>query len=89
MRIIDSIPHPVWKVSIFHLNDKYAVKLENGPYEQIYKFKDSTPLEAVKQTFTPDFVQKAESIFKLMHENKMTAFNASRDQAQLGQDQII
>ena len=38
MRIIDSIPHQSMTISIFQMNDKYQVKFEAGPMEQIFKF---------------------------------------------------
>ena len=40
MRIIDSIPHPSMRISIFNMNDKYIVKFELGALEQSYKFSE-------------------------------------------------
>ena len=79
MRVVDTIKHPVLKITIFHLNDKYAVKIENGPYEQIYKFRDSTPLDVIKGTINEPFLQQVASIFKQMHSNKMTQFEYQRN----------
>lgn len=38
MRIIDSIPHESMTISIFQMNDKYQVRFEAGPMEQLFKF---------------------------------------------------
>jgi hypothetical protein len=41
MRIIDTIPHPQLKISIFQMNGKYLVKFEAGSYEQTFKVDES------------------------------------------------
>ncbi|HEU4719623.1 MAG TPA: hypothetical protein VFU15_17385, partial [Bacteroidia bacterium] len=33
-----NIPHPSLRISVFHMNDKFIVKFEAGPMEQVYKF---------------------------------------------------
>jgi hypothetical protein len=38
MRIIGNIPHPEMRITVFHMNEKYIVKFEAGPMEQVYKF---------------------------------------------------
>ena len=75
MRIIDSIAHSSYKISIFHLNNKHVLKIENGPYEQIYKFKEETPVKAIKQSVSPSFLDRVAAIFEQMHQNKMGALN--------------
>ncbi len=59
MRIIDSIPHPSMTISIFQMNDKYQVRFEAGPMEQIFKFtKDEVGgLEGLKQRMSEAFIE--------------------------------
>ena len=38
MRIVGNIPHPDMRITVFHMNDKFIVKFEAGPMEQVYKF---------------------------------------------------
>lgn len=89
MRIVDQISHPILKITIFHLNDKYAVKIENGPYEQIYKFKDTTPLEVIKNTIDKTFINISTEIFSAMHENKMAAFRKNLPDTKQDFEEII
>jgi hypothetical protein len=69
MRIIDSIPHPQLRISIFSMNDKYLVKFEAGPYEQTYKFDHDTVagLEDLKSKVDDALLENIASIFRQMH----------------------
>jgi hypothetical protein len=69
MRIIDSIPHPQLRISIFSMNDKYLVKFEAGPYEQTYKFDhDSVSgLEDLKSRVDDNLLEQIASVFRQMH----------------------
>jgi len=40
MRIIAELPHPECKISLFHMNQKYIVKFEQGSLEQSYKLSE-------------------------------------------------
>lgn len=37
MKIVGSIPHPQMTITVFMMNEKYIVKFEAGPMEQVYK----------------------------------------------------
>jgi hypothetical protein len=69
MRIIDTIPHPQLRISIFSLNDKYLVKIEAGPYEQVYKVEqmELEGLNALKEKINDDFLQEVAAVFRAMH----------------------
>ena len=58
MRIIETIPHPQLRISIFSMNDKYLVKIEAGPYEQVYKVDqmEIEGLNALKALINDDAV---------------------------------
>lgn len=68
MRIIDSIPHESMTISIFQMNDKFQVKFEAGPMEQIFKFylEDVKSLENLKKLISPDFIEMTRQRFNDM-----------------------
>ena len=68
MRLIGTIPHPSISITVFHMNDKYVLKLEAGPMEQTFKF----PVEEIKgigdieKMVDDDFLKKAVARFNEM-----------------------
>ena len=60
MRIIDSIPHQSMTISVFQMNDKYLVKFEAGPMEQVFKFslEEVRSLEKLKELLNENFIEK-------------------------------
>lgn len=68
MRIIDSIPHESMTISIFHMNDKYQVRFEAGPMEQIFKFhvEDVKNVENLKTKISTDFIETVRKRFNEM-----------------------
>lgn len=68
MRIIDSIPHESMTISIFQMNDKYQVKFEAGPMEQIFKFRveDVKSVENLKIIITSEFIENTRARFNDM-----------------------
>lgn len=40
MRVVGEIPHPECKITIFHWNNRYLIKIEAGPFEQTFKLHD-------------------------------------------------
>ena len=59
MRIVDTIPHESMTISIFRMNDKFMVKFEAGPMEQVFKFyiEEVPTVEALKQRISPEFIE--------------------------------
>ena len=51
------------------MNDKYLVKIEAGPYEQVYKVDqmEIEGLTALKELINDVFLEKVASIFRTMH----------------------
>ena len=41
MRLVREIPHPDCKITIFSWNNRYLIKLEQGPLEQTYTIQES------------------------------------------------
>jgi hypothetical protein len=68
MRIIGSIPHESMTISIMQMNDKFQVRFEAGPMEQIFKFnvEDVKNLEHLKAIISPDFIERTRKRFNEM-----------------------
>ena len=68
MRIIDSIPHESMTISIFQMNDKYQVKFEAGPMEQIFKFyvEDVKSVANLKTLINTEFIEETRRRFNDM-----------------------
>lgn len=47
MRIAGYIDHPVLKITIFQMDNRFSVKLETPRHEQTYKFRKGGPVETV------------------------------------------
>ena len=68
MRIIDTIPHESMTISIFQMNDKFMVKFEAGPMEQVFKYylEEVSSLENLKKRITPEFIEMTRKRFNEM-----------------------
>ena len=68
MRVVGEIPHSDCKITIFHWNNRYLIKLEQGPFEQTFKINDYdlTSEEELKQVVTEEFIQAALGRFEAM-----------------------
>jgi hypothetical protein len=51
MRIIAELPHPDFKISILYMNQKFIVKIEQGPLEQSYKIPEMDLTDGVNSVF--------------------------------------
>lgn len=60
MRVLEEIPHPACKITIFQWNGKYIVKFETATLEQSYKIseQDVMGLADVKKIVNHDFITK-------------------------------
>ncbi|MEO6902649.1 MAG: hypothetical protein ABI315_05795 [Bacteroidia bacterium] len=69
MRVIGSIPHPKLTISIFSMNDKYQIRFEAGPMEQLYKLShaDVEGIEGIKKLVDEKFLQKIIEHFNEMY----------------------
>lgn len=68
MRIIDSIPHESMTISIFQMNDKYQVRFEAGPMEQLFKFTvdEVKNVENLKKLINTEFIETTRKRFNDM-----------------------
>jgi hypothetical protein len=69
MRVIADIPHPAVKITLFHWNGKYLLKLERGNLEQTYKVSelDVTGEEEVRALLDEEFISTSLQLFDQMH----------------------
>ncbi len=68
MRVIAQIPHPQIGITVFHMNDKYIVKLEAGPMEQVFKIHQTevAGVEGITKMLDEEFMKKAIERFNQM-----------------------
>lgn len=71
MRIIGEIPHPEIKITIFHWNNRYLIKLEAGLLEQTFKIPeyDVASEEELKKIIDDTFINAAIDRFNAMAES--------------------
>ena len=70
MRIIGEIEHPVYKITVFSMNNRLSVKIEDRLIEQIFKFRDGSgmdTLEDIKNFLNPDFLESVTESFKVLN----------------------
>lgn len=69
MRIIGTIPHPTITISIFSMNDKYQIRFEAGPMEQIFKIAQTevNGIEGIHKLVDEAFLQKVTERFNEMY----------------------
>lgn len=75
MRVVGEIPHPVVKITIFHWNNRYLIKLEAGPFEQTFKLEeyDISSEEELKEIVNETFVQQCIERFNGMAQSLQQA----------------
>ncbi|MFT7114206.1 MAG: hypothetical protein ACI8P7_000989 [Candidatus Azotimanducaceae bacterium] len=74
MRIVDSIPHPKFRISVYSLNEKFMVEVEAGPMKQGFKFdQDIGGVENVKAVFDAAFLDQIHDTFNTMFVNLQAA----------------
>lgn len=75
MRVIGEIPHASCKITIFHWNGKYIIKLEQGLLEQSYKIDETELIDPddIKKVLNDDFMK---SILKRFHDMHVDLMNS-------------
>ena len=68
MRVIDHIPHESMGITILQMNDKFQVRFEAGPMEQIFKFSmdEVGNLEGLKKRIDASFIANTRKRFNEM-----------------------
>ncbi|MEZ5058785.1 MAG: hypothetical protein R2879_17255 [Saprospiraceae bacterium] len=68
MRLVGEIEHPVMKISIFKMGERFSVKFEHKGVEVTYKFSNeegANDLARLKEMMDEDFIKK---VGKQIHE---------------------
>lgn len=76
MRIIGEIPHPNCRISLFHWNNRYLIKLEKGYLEQTFKI-DQFDLSSEKDLHlivNEEFISEAMARFEAMDQSLQKSF---------------
>jgi hypothetical protein len=65
MRVVKETTHPECKITIFHWNNKYLIKLEAGPFEQTFKISelDLSSEDDLYKILNEDFISDAMARF--------------------------
>ena len=78
MRVIAELPHPDMKITIMSMNQKFIVKMEKGPFEQIFKVPEMDLTDGVNSVFElldEEFLAKVSARFKEMGSDFKAAYN--------------
>ena len=75
MRVVGEIPHPEIKITLFHWNNRYLIKLEAGPFEQTFKVQefDVASEEDLRQIVNETFLRQAIERFNDMAQSLQQA----------------
>jgi hypothetical protein len=66
MRVVDQLPHPTFRIQLFHFGTNYLVEIEAGPMKQTYRFVSPA---AVWATVTPEFLESVHKSFNGMYQD--------------------
>ncbi|GAB4264648.1 MAG: hypothetical protein Kow0027_31510 [Saprospiraceae bacterium] len=79
MRIIHEYTQGSVRVTVFRMDNKFSVKLEQDLLEQTYKFREGRPVEALEDVLSlldDRFFESAEYIFSKMIQLRQTALES-------------
>lgn len=78
MRIVGNIPHPILKITVMQMNDRYVLKLEANMLEQTYKFHEDDRLrtmEDVEKLVDEAFLDECIRRFAEMNKSRGESYN--------------
>ena len=92
MRIIGTVPHPHFKISVFQNDGRWSIKFENGLTEQLFRFRDGEGIgslqDAIKWVDAP-LLASIELQFEAMHSARLGAVNRFLPEADYQFEEII
>ena len=76
MRVVEEIPHPHFKITIFAWNAKYIIKIEAGQFEQSFKISemDVSGVGDVKKMLSAQFMENVTKRFIEMRKDFAEAY---------------
>lgn len=92
MRIVGEVSHPEYKITLFHMNNRYSIKIENGQYEQTYKLRESANFQSVadvKQIIDSAFLMRVQQHFKELNQTLSQALERIEPKKENEFDEII
>lgn len=77
MRQVGTISHPKFLITVFEHNQKYQIKFEAGPMEQVYKIDKERigTLDDVERLIDQQFFNEIHAHFTAMYTSLMQAVN--------------
>lgn len=69
MRIAGYITHPILKITIFQMENKFAVKFEDTTLEQTYKFRQGNGIDNVadiRQLINEGYIKEVQKLLSSM-----------------------
>jgi hypothetical protein len=77
MRIIGTIPHPDFRITVFAMDDKYLVQFEAGPMIQSYRIskEKANSLDDLKKFLDADFMESVRACFNQMFTGLKTSLS--------------
>jgi hypothetical protein len=78
MRIVGYIEHPQLKITVFRMDNRTSVKIENTLYEQTYKLGQDerfNDLESIKKLLNAGLLEQTSHLFQQMHQSRLTALS--------------
>ena len=82
MRILGQIDHPVLKITVMHLSDKYVLKIENALLEQTYKIREADEVRGLKDVsklVDEPFLKECIERFHAMNTSLFDSFKRNMD----------
>lgn len=81
MRVVNEWSHGETRVTLFHMNGRYSLKLERDILEQWYKFREGQIEDAqdLKRLLSDEFYEKANEIFRQLADNRLSLLEKKAD----------
>lgn len=92
MRIVGYVENTPFKITVFQDNGRISIKIENGMYEQVYKFRDGSGVDnlAQAQAFVDaEFIESASQNFTFMHQAAIKGLDRLKGEEEEEFDEII
>ncbi|MFN4298889.1 MAG: hypothetical protein ACK4EX_04050 [Thermaurantimonas sp.] len=72
MRLVEVIPHPIFKISVYSHDLHYYIEIEGGPMKQCFKFSKelvSAEKGGITALLDEAFLGQVKTVFDTMHQN--------------------
>ncbi len=76
MRIVGTIDHPILKITVFKMDEKFSIKFENGLLEQTFKIRAGSEINSFKdiqKMVDPKWLNEVMQMLQQMNQSKLQA----------------